>query len=101
RHTRFSRDWSSDVCSSDLRRTSLYDEHVAAGARLVPFAGWEMPIQYEGIAAEHAAVRERAGMFDVSHMGQIRTSGPEAAAFLQQDRKSVGEGKRGEAGVTR
>lgn len=69
--------------STPPRRTSLYDEHVAAGARLVPFAGWEMPIQYEGIAAEHAAVRERAGMFDVSHMGQIRTSGPEAAAFLQ------------------
>lgn len=70
--------------SNGLRRTSLHDEHVAAGARLVPFAGWEMPVQYEGVGAEHAAVRERAGMFDVSHMGQIRTSGPEAAALLQR-----------------
>ncbi|MCB0864496.1 MAG: glycine cleavage system aminomethyltransferase GcvT [Solirubrobacterales bacterium] len=69
---------------TDLRRTSLYDEHVAAGARLVPFAGWEMPVQYEGVAAEHEAVRERAGMFDVSHMGQISTSGPDALAFLQR-----------------
>ena len=70
--------------STDLRRTSLYDEHVAAGARLVPFAGWEMPVQYEGVGPEHLAVRERAGMFDVSHMGQIKTSGPEALAFLQR-----------------
>jgi aminomethyltransferase len=69
--------------TAELRRTSLYDEHVAAGARLVPFAGWEMPVQYEGVAAEHAAVRERAGMFDVSHMGQIGTRGPGAGPFLQ------------------
>ena len=70
--------------SPALKRTSLYDEHVAAGARLVPFAGWEMPVQYEGVGPEHVAVRERAGMFDVSHMGQIKTSGPEALAFLQR-----------------
>ena len=69
--------------TAELRRTPLYDEHVAAGGRLVPFAGWEMPVQYEGVAAEHAAVRERAGMFDVSHMGQIGTRGPDAASFLQ------------------
>ncbi len=67
-----------------LRRTSLFDEHVAAGARIVPFAGWEMPVQYEGVAAEHEAVRERSGVFDVSHMGQIGTRGPEAAALLQR-----------------
>ena len=67
-----------------LKRTSLYDEHVAAGARLVPFAGWEMPVQYEGVGPEHLAVRERAGMFDVSHMGQIRTAGPDALPFLQR-----------------
>ena len=67
-----------------LRRTPLFDEHVAAGARLVPFAGWEMPVQYEGVAAEHRAVRTAAGMFDVSHMGQIKTSGPDALAFLQR-----------------
>ena len=67
-----------------LQRTPLHDRHVAAGARLVPFAGWEMPVQYAGIRAEHAAVRERAGVFDVSHMGEIETSGPDAEAFLQR-----------------
>lgn len=70
--------------SEPLRRTPLYDEHVAAGARLVPFAGWQMPVQYAGVAAEHQAVRERAGMFDVSHMGQVKTSGPGARDFLQR-----------------
>jgi len=67
-----------------LQRTPLHDRHVAAGARLVPFAGWEMPVQYEGIRAEHEAVRGRAGVFDVSHMGEIETSGPDAEAFLQR-----------------
>ena len=70
--------------SATLKRTSLHDEHVAAGARLVPFAGWEMPVQYEGVGPEHLAVREHAGVFDVSHMGQIGTSGPDALAFLQR-----------------
>ena len=54
-----------------LLRTPLYERHVAAGARLVPFAGWEMPVQYAGVLAEHRAVREAAGVFDVSHMGQL------------------------------
>jgi aminomethyltransferase len=67
-----------------LSRTPLHDRHVAAGARLVPFAGWEMPVQYAGIRAEHEAVRERAGVFDVSHMGEIETAGPDAEAFLQR-----------------
>jgi aminomethyltransferase len=67
-----------------LRRTALFDRHVSAGAKLVPFAGWDMPVQYEGIRAEHAAVRTAAGMFDVSHMGEIETSGPEAEGFLQR-----------------
>ena len=66
------------------RRTPLFDRHVAAGAKIVDFAGWEMPVQYAGIREEHAAVRERAGIFDVSHMGEIETSGPEATALLQQ-----------------
>jgi aminomethyltransferase len=66
-----------------LRRTPLYDRHEAAGAKLVPFAGWEMPVQYEGIKQEHIAVRTGAGLFDVSHMGEIRTTGPDAEAFLQ------------------
>ena len=67
-----------------LKRTPLYDRHVAAGARLVPFAGWEMPVQYAGIREEHVAVRRAAGIFDVSHMGQIETAGPGAEALLQR-----------------
>jgi aminomethyltransferase len=70
--------------TTELRRTPLYDRHAAAGARLVPFAGWEMPVQYTGIREEHCAVREGAGVFDVSHMGQVETTGPQAAAFLQR-----------------
>jgi aminomethyltransferase len=66
-----------------LRRSPLHDRHVAAGAKLIEFAGWEMPVQYAGIRAEHLAVRERAGMFDVSHMGEIETCGPDALRFLQ------------------
>jgi aminomethyltransferase len=57
---------------------------VAAGARLVPFAGWEMPVQYAGIREEHVAVRRAAGIFDVSHMGEVETTGPGAEAFLQR-----------------
>ena len=67
-----------------LRRTPLFDRHERAGAKLVPFAGWEMPVQYEGIRQEHVAVRTKAGMFDVSHMGQIETTGPAAEDFLQR-----------------
>src|SRR5215470_14615333 len=67
-----------------LKRTPLHDRHVAAGARLVPFAGWEMPVQYGGIREEHVAVRENVGIFDVSHMGEIETEGPDAEAFLQR-----------------
>jgi aminomethyltransferase len=67
-----------------LRRTSLHDRHAAAGARIVPFAGWEMPVQYAGIRQEHLAVREHAGVFDVSHMGQVETRGPGALPFLQR-----------------
>jgi aminomethyltransferase len=67
-----------------LRRTALYDRHVAAGGRLVRFAGWEMPVQYAGIREEHIAVRTGAGVFDVSHMGEVQTRGPEAHALLQR-----------------
>ncbi len=69
--------------TSELRRTPLYDRHAAAGAKLVPFAGWEMPVQYAGIREEHLAVRTGAGVFDVSHMGQVETTGPQALEFLQ------------------
>src|ERR1700754_2526022 len=72
------------AAADTLKRTPLHDRHVAAGARLVPFAGWEMPVQYTGIREEHLAVRERAGIFDVSHMGEIETTGPDAEAFLQR-----------------
>lgn len=66
------------------RRTPLFDRHVAAGAKLVEFAGWEMPVRYAGVREEHMAVRESCGVFDVSHMGQIETSGPGALALLQR-----------------
>ena len=62
-----------------LRRTSLYEQHVALKARIVPFAGWEMPVQYTGIVDEHVAVRTAAGLFDVSHMGELRLRGEYAA----------------------
>jgi aminomethyltransferase len=68
---------------ASLLRTPLYDAHVAAGARMVPFAGYEMPVQYEGVIPEHRAVRADCGVFDVSHMGELHVDGPTAQAFLQ------------------
>jgi aminomethyltransferase len=67
-----------------LRRTALFDRHVAAGAKMVDFAGWEMPVQYEGVREEHMAVRSACGIFDVSHMGEIETSGARALELLQR-----------------
>src|SRR5213082_1045541 len=67
-----------------LLRTPLYDRHVALGARLVPFAGWEMPVQYEGVIPEHLAVRNDCGVFDVSHMGELEVEGPRAREYLQR-----------------
>jgi len=69
--------------SDALQRTPLYDVHVAAGARMVPFAGWEMPVQYEGVLAEHHHVRKGAGLFDVSHMGEIELRGKGCLEALQ------------------
>jgi aminomethyltransferase len=66
-----------------LRKTPLHDRHVALGARMVPFAGWEMPVQYEGVIQEHKAVRTDAGVFDVSHMGELEVEGPTARNLLQ------------------
>lgn len=68
---------------SELKRTPLRDFHAAHGARLVDFAGWEMPVQYRSILEEHKAVRRTAGLFDVSHMGEVDVKGPEALKFLQ------------------
>ena len=71
--------------NAPLKRTPLYDEHVALGGKIVPFAGFEMPVQYAtGITAEHKAVREAAGIFDVSHMGEFFLTGPQALDLIQK-----------------
>lgn len=71
--------------SERLKHTPLFDEHVALGAKIVPFAGFEMPVQYpSGITAEHKAIREAAGLFDVSHMGEFVVGGPDALALIQR-----------------
>lgn len=70
------------MAEASLLRTPLYAEHVALGARLVEFGGWEMPVQYRGILEEHQAVRQAAGLFDLGHMGQVLVSGPDALAYL-------------------
>lgn len=75
---------SSHTHTKDLIKTPYYDFHVAAGAKMVPFAGFIMPIQYEGITAEHLAVRQNVGLFDLSHMGEFEVSGPGAMLFLQK-----------------
>src|SRR4051795_6561166 len=69
--------------SQTLLQTPLHDRHIALGARMVPFAGWEMPVQYEGVIQEHRAVRTDAGVFDVSHMGELEVEGPQASPLLQ------------------
>ncbi|MGB4782817.1 glycine cleavage system aminomethyltransferase GcvT [Candidatus Methylomirabilis sp.] len=80
-----------------LKRTPLFEVHRQLGARMVPFGGWEMPVQYAGILEEHRAVRERAGLFDISHMGEIEIAGPGALEAIQYltsndaSRLSVGE----------
>jgi aminomethyltransferase len=80
-----------------LQRTPLYDEHLAARGRMVEFGGWEMPVQYSGIIDEHQAVRNAAGLFDISHMGEIEVRGSDALAFLQhvatQDVGSIAVGQ--------
>src|SRR4051812_10812171 len=65
-----------------LKRTALYSEHQRLGARLVEFGGWEMPVQYTSIVDEHLAVRQAAGLFDISHMGEVFVTGPAALDFL-------------------
>jgi aminomethyltransferase len=72
------------VTTAALKRTPLYEAHRAAGAKVVPFSGWQMPVQYEGVRAEHLAVRSSCGVFDVSHMGEVETFGPQAEALLQR-----------------
>ena len=72
----------ADTPVSENLRTALYQTHVDLGARMVPFGGWDMPVQYEGVIAEVAAVRNSAGLFDVSHMGRLNVGGPNAAGLL-------------------
>jgi aminomethyltransferase len=83
--------------SQTLQRTPLHDAHVALGARLVPFAGWEMPVQYAGVIPEHRAVRADSGVFDVSHMGEFEVEGPRAThllqALLSNDLEKIGPGQ--------
>jgi aminomethyltransferase len=84
-----------------LKHTPLYDEHEELGARLVDFAGYEMPVQYEGIKAEHNAVRNHAGLFDVSHMGEAVFRGPDAEAAVQRlVTRDVGRLDVGQAGYS-
>jgi aminomethyltransferase len=70
------------MSDAPLKRTPLYEEHKAAGGKIVPFAGWEMPVQYSGIVDEHNTVRHAVGLFDVSHMGELTVEGPKALAIV-------------------
>jgi aminomethyltransferase len=83
--------------AGQVKRTALYECHVEAGAKMVPFAGYEMPIQYESIKSEHMAVRQAVGLFDVSHMGEITFKGPAALAVVQRlvsnDASRLGQGQ--------
>ena len=72
------------MTDENLVRTPLYERHQQLGAKLIPFAGYEMPVQYTGIIAEHNAVRQQAGLFDLGHMGQVDVSGPQALDYLQR-----------------
>lgn len=85
------------MSAETLRRTPLYETHVAARARLVPFAGWEMPVQYTGVLPEVKAVREGVGLFDVSHMGRLALTGPDVEAYVQHliasDASTLADGK--------
>ncbi|MEX0750881.1 MAG: glycine cleavage system aminomethyltransferase GcvT, partial [Dehalococcoidia bacterium] len=74
----------SESQTSALRKTALFDLHERQGARIVPFSGWAMPVQYRGIVEEHHAVRRRAGVFDVSHMGRLFAVGSDAARLLRR-----------------
>src|SRR5207248_6096071 len=85
------------VAAQTRQRTPLHEAHVALGARMVPFAGWEMPVAYAGVIAEHRAVRTDCGVFDVSHMGELEVEGPRARQLLQatlsNDLDKIGPGR--------
>ena len=73
----------TDSDTLPLKKTALHASHVALGARMVPFGGWDMPVEYSGITAEHMAVRTAAGLFDVSHMGEVEIAGKGALEAVQ------------------
>jgi len=79
----------TETIASDLRKTPLHARHCASNARMVPFGGWEMPVEYSSITAEHLAVRTRAGVFDVSHMGEIEIAGKDALAAYSGSRATT------------
>src|SRR5271154_3821309 len=85
--------------TASLKKTALFDAHQKLGARLVEFGGWLMPVQYTGIVEEHKAVREAAGLFDISHMGEFFVGGPSARSFLNGlltndvEKLAVGQGQ--------
>ena len=83
--------------AEEIKTTCLHDNHVALGALMTPFAGFDMPIQYKGIVEEHNAVRTNVGVFDVSHMGEVAVTGPEAEKFVNyvftKDMKDAEVGK--------
>lgn len=87
------------MTDTDVKSTPLAAKHVELGARMVPFAGWNMPVQYTGILDEHKAVRETCGIFDISHMGQFTVAGDSAAAWLNSmltndiNKLNVGQGQ--------
>ncbi len=85
------------MSDSPLRRTPLYERHIAAGAKTADFGGWDMPIEYDGVVAEHTAVRTAVGLFDVSHMGKVRIHGEGSSAFLNDvlanDLDRIGRGQ--------
>jgi aminomethyltransferase len=91
------------VSRGTLLRTPLFERHDRAGAKLMEFAGWEMPVSYRGVMEEHMAVREACGVFDVSHMGEIETSGPQALELLQRllsnDVSAIGFSVGGDGGL--
>lgn len=94
----------NDTSPVTLKRTPLFEEHCRLGAKMVPFAGYEMPVQYAGIIAEHLAVRQSAGVFDVSHMGELLITGPEAEqllnALLCNDVTRLGDGQAQYSAIT-
>ena len=74
----------TETYNSEPKKTPLYDAHVRAGAKMIDFGGWLMPVYYRGIIEEHKKVRQKVGLFDLCHMGEVKISGPRALEFLQR-----------------